>query len=170
MDPITMAMLGATAAGAITSVLGSHKKHTAQKAVLQDELAAEENRRRQMELNTLNNQRALIRNQQQAQAQGISNANASGASLGSSAAQGAQGQIQGQAGVESNKLYQNLQIGETAFNINKKMAQDKMKAQEGQSLADLGNMIGGMSAPIGRLTGQIFPGQRIGNGMDPMGG
>src|SRR5258708_2987457 len=124
-------ILGATIAGAATSATGALGKASAQKKLNQAQYEEEQLRRTQMEYDSLRQSRQLVRNAQVARSIGLSNEVASGSQYGS-AAGGLAGQAQGQQGVEGNKIYQNLQIGEQLFNKNFEEAQDKAKIAKQQ--------------------------------------
>ena len=148
-------ILGATIAGSATSLFGAFGKKNAQDKLLQDELEAEQLRRTQMEYDAARQQRSLIRNAQVTRSITLSNQTSSGASGDgrSSASGGAAGQTQGQQGVASNNIYQNLQIGEKLFDVNKKIAYDKRDIGTSNDIIGLGGMISGSGGALGRIFG-----------------
>lgn len=169
-------ILGATITGAATSIFGAFGKKSAQDRLTEDEIAAERLRRTQMEYDAMRQQRALIRNAQMARATGLANQTASGAdNVRSSASGGREGQVQGAAGVQSNSIFQNLQIGEGLFDINERIAKDKRDIQFGQDIMSFGSAISSMGSPLGRIFGgrgntDSQSSQGSPGGSDPFGG
>lgn len=162
-------ILGAAVTGAATSLFGAMGKNKAQKQLRSDELEAEQVRRTQMEYDASRQQRQLIRNSQVARSIGISNEVNSGSQFGS-AMGGMTGQQQGQSGVQSNNVYQNLQLGEKSFDINRKIAYDKSDVSKQQDIVGLGQTISGLGQPLSRLSGGIQNGSPQGassGGPDP---
>lgn len=162
-------ILGTTLAGGATGAAGAFGQFNASKKVTADEIEQAELRRSQMELDSQRASRTLIRNAQMTRAIGESNQSQSGANWGS-AAGGLRGQIQGQTGVESNSIFQNLQIGEKMINSQEKEARDKQAAAAGGGLASLGGSIIKAGGPLGSIFGG-GAGAGMGAGaLDPMSG
>lgn len=145
-------ILGATIAGAATSIFGASKKAGDQKKLMAEQLKEEELRRQQMELNSLNERRSMIRNAQVAASIGISNQTNAGASYGS-AAGGAKGQAQGQLGTALTTNWQNLGIGEGIFNSNEAQARLKQRIGADEGIMGLGGTISSLGGPLGRMFG-----------------
>lgn len=145
-------ILGATVAGAATQLFGANKKRGEQKRLMESQLAEEELRRKQMEYDSLNAQRATIRNNQVTQALGLSNQTNAGAQYGS-AAGGARGQAQGQFGTNMNKLWENLQIGEGIFNENETQARLKQNIGTDEGIMSIGSTISSLGKPLGHMFG-----------------
>jgi hypothetical protein len=145
-------ILGATIAGTATQVFGATKKAQDQRKLMSEQLKEEELRRQQMELNSLNERRQLIRNAQVAQAVGLSNEVNAGANYGS-AAGGAKGQQQGQLGTALTTNWANLGIGEGIFNSNETQARLKQRIGTDEGIFGLGSTIAGLGKPLGNMFG-----------------
>jgi hypothetical protein len=145
-------ILGATVAGTATQIFGATQKAGDQRKLMAEQLKEEELRRHQMELNSLNERRQLIRNAQVAQSIGLSNEVNAGANYGS-AAGGAKGQQQGQLGTALTSNWANLGIGEGIFNSNEAQARLKQRIGTDEGIFGLGSTIAGLGKPLGNMFG-----------------
>src|ERR1041384_4701100 len=134
MDPISLGVQAAgMAIGLGLQIFGGAKQAqiASQEAGVKQQIAgyeiqADQQRRRQMELDAQRKQMEVLRNAQRARALGLQAATSQGASLGSGL-QGGYGQISGAANTNLLGIGQNLQIGENLFDINANVDQSKIQ-------------------------------------------
>ncbi len=174
MDPVSL-MMGATSmVGIGMSLFGTSSAMKASKDESQAgmeigrlDMAANEQRRTQMELMSSRQQLQLVRNSQLARSMALTSATASGAQQGSGL-QGGLGQISGQTNTESKATSQNLGIGENIFTLDNQIDEQRIRiakdqgdlatAQGWQSLGGAVSKIGSTPAFAG-LLGNLMSGK-----------
>lgn len=145
----TAALVGVTLA---TAAVGTAVSYKGQQRVAQASMAAEEARKRQMDLETQRQKRQAIREGTIARGLALSNATTQGAQE-SSGVQGGIAQITGQQNQNLVTANQGQEIGNQIFNANEQIAQ-------GQQTTALGNAITGFGQQVAQAAPTIT---RVGN-------
>lgn len=155
--------LGFQAYGAYEQGQGADKYTNAEKTKINLEQQVEEQRRKAMELDASRKQIENIRQVQKATALARVAAVGGGSELGSGLA-GGKAQIAGQGAWNALGIQQNLQIGETTFDLNAQIGQQKIvqaeankQIQEGQAWSKLGGQIGQSAKPLANILGAFGP-------------
>jgi hypothetical protein len=126
--------LGTQIIGGIMGSSASSEAAGIQKQIAIQERLANEQRHKQMVLNSRRQQLEIVRNSQRARALALNNAVNQGAQFGSGLP-GGQGQITSQEGNNLLSNYQNTQIGQNLFGIDSTISDYKM--QLGQTQSDM---------------------------------
>lgn len=157
--------LGAQLFGGFSASQAAGRSADIQGQIAGQEQRVEEQRHRQMLLNSRRQQLEIIRNNQRARALALSAAVNQGATQGSGLA-GGLAQVSGQTGENLTANQQNLEIGENIFGINRNISGLRMQLGEargdmvtGQGFTSLGGSLLRAGPTIGRLTqgfGNIF--------------
>lgn len=140
MDPITIGLevvgLGMSVFGGMEQSKVAHQQAEVSADVAKQQQQQNLLRKQQMELENSRSQMENVRNFQRARAMATNSAVNQGAQFGSGL-MGGYGQISGQANTNGLNLSQNLQLGQSMFNLDDKISQDKIKmAQLGGDSAD----------------------------------
>jgi hypothetical protein len=171
MDPITLALVYGSAfalqaAGTYFGSEAAEKNNEAQRRQAMLEQAAENERRKHMELVKRRQDREVVRNTQRMHALSTQVATSQGAQFGSGYA-GGQAQITQDAGNNLLTLNQNLFYGRRIFDINAQISENRknisdaqMDSQYAQGLSSLGSSLFNAAAPISRVATQFRPGQQ----------
>jgi len=137
LTALTVAAIGASAIGGVTSIVGAGMANSANQKILQGEQQIEAQRFKAMKLKADRDQMQALRTQQQAVAMGLTNANAQGANLGSGV-QGGAAEIMGQTGQNLLGITQNEQIGTNIFGINQQITGARMDLANAQTVSSIG--------------------------------
>jgi hypothetical protein len=141
------------AAGLATNVYGQVQSAEASKR-------AEALRARQMEANSLREQRQILRRAQAARATALARGTDAGTTApGGSTLPGAYGQIAGETGSAIAANNENLDIGRGLFQENSRMAAAKGTAAIGAGFNNLGRDIIAVNQQIGRIGSTLFNGE-----------
>jgi hypothetical protein len=149
-----IAGFGMQAFGAFGAAGAAGQAAAASKAIAQDEMAADQQRRTAMELSARRQSVQDLRMNQRARAMATQNATTQGAQFGSGLAGGI-GSISGQSGNNQLGISQNLQIGENLFNINQQIDAEKMAEADAKSKEATFGAIGGLGKGLGSVFGDI---------------
>lgn len=151
--------LGLSAFGAVSQRSAAKEQSAIQQQMIRQEQEQEENRKKAMELDARRRQMEIIRQSQRVRAMGLTAANAQGAAFGSGL-QGGYGQASGQTGVNLLGVQQNLQLGETSFDINSQISQSRIQLAQAQgayasagALTSLGGTILHNASTFGNILG-----------------
>ena len=177
MEPITMAIgMAISAAGLFGKSSAEKKQRKIQKRVSAEQLRMSEIesqasmkqeglRRDSMEMDALQSRRTILRNMQIERAQALTTGTNQGVNSGSSAIQGAYGQITGTGNEQATTLAANLRMGRTGFDINQGLYEETAKSNRLLSTygAQLGkaqgkaDMWGGVQAIGGSIYSNAAP-------------
>lgn len=159
MEPISTGMqlagLGFKLAGFLGGQDSAKEYNETQRQQALLEQAAENERRKQMELMARRQQMEVIRNAQRARSLALQNATNQGAQFGSGL-QGGYGQVAADANYNLLGINQNLQIGRALFANSAAQSQNRMRMADARSEMQFWDSLGGLggqlisSAPMAR--------------------
>lgn len=160
-----------TAIGTGTAVAGTgyqmYENNMANKASQK----AEDARKRQLDLTEMMKQRKILRDAQLARATAVSRQQGQTGGVDDSAGFGAFGQIQGQAGEQSNYEYQNANIGRDIFSANADLSAANAGMAAGKALTGFGMDLIKAGPTLGQIGTDLFGRQKTsGDGSNAAGG
>lgn len=156
------ASLAMSAGGTGLSIFGASKQAAAQKQIALLEQSADAQRRKAMEVAARRQEIENGRNVQRARSMGLATATAQGGEFGSGL-QGGQAQAAGQGNWNQLGIQQSLQTGETLFDINGQISQQKIKAGQAATLSSIGS---GLTSLGGSMMGSLNAMSRLSGGLN----
>lgn len=146
--------------GTAITATGAVQQRSATREAARASQRAEEIRRKQLELENVRNQRAIIRQAQQARAQAIAAASSRGA-ISSDVLQGAFGQVATQSGAQLLAQSENTALSRQMFDANAEFSTARATAQNAAGLMDFGKTLFGNAeriASVGTSLGSALRG------------
>lgn len=140
MEPVTMAIgMAISAVGLFGSSKAKKKERKIQQRISKEQLRMSEIesqasqkqealRKEGMEMEALQSRRTILRNMQIDRANALSTGTGQGVNSGSSAIQGAYGQITGAGNEQTTTLAANLRMGRTGFDINQNLFEETTRS------------------------------------------
>ncbi len=162
--------LGLAAGGAYMSYNAAQKAGDANAGIAQQEMLADKQREKQMELDARRKMLETVRTAQRTRSLALSTATAQNAQLGTGL-MGGYGQIAGQTGNDYLGISQNLEIGRNIFDINAQINMYKMQLASAQTQSALGSgltSLGGSFMSAGTTASNLWGGTSYGFGRAPM--
>lgn len=154
--------LAMSAGGTGLSIFGATKQAAAQKQIAMLEQSADAQRRKAMEVSARRQSVENFRHVRAAQSMNLATATAQGGEFGSGLQGGnAQASAQGnwnQAGINSS-----LQTGESLFDINNQISQQKIKAGQAATMSSIGS---GLTSLGGSMMGSLNAMSRLSGGLN----
>lgn len=161
--------VGLAAGGAYMSYQAAQKAGDANQGIAQQEMLADKQREKQMELDARRKMLETVRTAQRTRSLALSTATSQNAQLGTGLL-GGYGQISGQTGNDYLGISQNLEIGHNIFDINAQINMYKMQLAQASTQAALGSgltSLGGAFLSAGTSAGNLFGGGSYGFGKSP---
>ena len=154
LGPEILAIIGAVTT--VTAAAGTgYSVYQGQQAAAASK-KAEQLRKRQFQLQQLNDRRKAIRDYQLRRATSVSNIQGATGSLDNSATGGALSALSSTLGTQLGELQQSSNIGNALFNANADYAQASANAQAGAQVAGFGKEVFGSRDEIGRIGATLF--------------